>query len=373
MIARRNVLAGGVALSLASIGTPTIAFARAATDKRLLFVIQRGAADGLSLLAPVGDPQFTTLRGKFLPDYAEAKRLGSFFALHPALAEVGTLADAGQARFVHAVASSYRARSHFDGQNLLESGGLRAYERRDGWLNRLVGLLPDGEVRALALSQTVPLALQGPETTASYAPSALPEAQGDLLTRVTGLYAEDPQLLELWQEALLTREMAGDSGVRSIRNAEQAGRVAASLMKGANGARIMMVESDGWDTHASQRGQIARSIGNLDAMLGAFRKGLGGDWNDTLVIVATEFGRTAAINGTGGTDHGTASLAMVLGGRLGKSGVVGDWPGLSPNQLYEGRDLRPTTALERVIAGATAEHFGLEPKPTLASLFPGRS
>ncbi|MCB2088826.1 MAG: DUF1501 domain-containing protein, partial [Sphingomonadaceae bacterium] len=345
---------------------------RAATDKRLLFVMQRGAADGMALLAPVGDPHFMELRRLFAPDYAEAQRLGSFFALHPRLEQIGKLASSGDARFLHAAATINRERSHFDAQILLEGGGTRAYQRRDGWLNRLVGLLPDGEVRALALSPQVPLAMQGPERVTSYAPTAIPEADADLLDRVSDLYADDPQLLALWDEALKTREMAGETGLKNLRNAEQAGRLAASLMAGPEGARVMMVESNGWDSHANQRGQLGRTIGNLDAMIGAFHAGTGDQWRNTLVIVATEFGRTARANGTAGTDHGTASMAMFLGGNLPRAGMDADWPGLAPSQLHDGRDLKPTASLEQKIASAVADHFALDMRRTMAALFPGR-
>ncbi|MCP5397331.1 MAG: DUF1501 domain-containing protein [Sphingomonadaceae bacterium] len=373
MLDRRRLIASGAGFALASIAAPGIALGRAATDKRLLFVIQRGAADGMALLAPVGDPHFMALRHLFAPDYEARPRLSSFFALHPKLEMVGKLAASGDARFLHAAATAYRERSHFDAQNLLEGGGTRAYQRRDGWLNRLVGLLPDGEVRALALSPQVPLAMQGPERVTSYAPTAIPEADGDLLERVSDLYADDPQLLSLWSEALKTREMAGDTGLKNLRNAQQAGALAASLMAGPEGARVMMVESTGWDSHANQRGQLGRTVGNLDTMLGAFHARMGDDWRNTLVIVATEFGRTAQVNGTAGTDHGTASMAMFLGGNLPRAGVDTDWPGLAPAQLHEGRDLRPTASLEQKIASTVAGHFGLDGGRTMAALFPGRS
>lgn len=373
MIERRQLLAGAAALGTAGLIHPVIAHARADTDKRLLFVIQRGAMDGLALLAPVGDPHLASLREPLLAGYDTAPRIGSFFALHPAMGDVAALAKQGQALFVHAAASSYRDRSHFDGQNLLETGGLRAYQRRDGWLNRMVGLLPAGDTRALALSTTVPLALQGAQEVASYAPTSIPRADSELLDRVTMLYADDPQLSALWSEALETRDMAGDSHLRNLRSAQQAGSLAARLMQGAQGARVMMIESEGWDSHANQPGQLGRSFANLDAMLAAFRTGLGDDWRDTLVIVATEFGRTVRVNGTRGTDHGTASAAMLLGGNVRGGRVLADWPGLAPAQLYQDRDLKPTTALESAIAGAVAEHYTLDPARVLATLFPGRT
>lgn len=372
---RRSLLAGSL-LGAGSLALPRIAFAKGAGSRNLLFVLLRGAADGMAMLAPVGDPGFEALRGAALADYDGAPRLGSFFAVHPALAEVAKSAAAGEALFVHAAATSYRERSHFDGQNLLESGGTAPYAAKDGWLNRLAGLMNAGApvpLRALAIAAAVPLALRGSAPVSNYAPSALPEASEDLLARVSQLYAADAELGPLWASALETKAMAGDDSLRNQRDASAAGDLAASLMRGPQGARIGMIELGGWDTHANQRGAFARSARQLDALLAAYKAGMGAGWADTMVVVATEFGRTARLNGTGGTDHGTASAALVMGGAVRGGRVVADWPGLGERQLYEGRDLAPTIALESVLAGAVAEHLRLDPVRTMAQLFPGRS
>jgi len=372
---RRSLLAGSL-LGAGSLALPRLAFAQGTGRRNLLFVLLRGAADGMAMLAPVGDPGFAALRGATLADYENAPRLGSFFAVHPALAEIATSAAAGEALFVHAAATAYRERSHFDGQNLLESGGTAPYATKDGWLNRLAGLMNEGApapLRALAIAPAVPLALRGDAPVSNYAPSALPQASEDLLARVSLLYGADGELGPLWARALETRAMAADDGLKNLRDASAAGELAASLMRGDSGARIGMIELGGWDTHANQRGAFARSARQLDALLAAYRTGMGAAWADTLVVVATEFGRTARLNGTGGTDHGTASAALVMGGAVRGGRVIADWPGLADGQLYEGRDLAPTVALESVIAGAVAEHLRLDPKRAMARLFPGRS
>ncbi|WP_284124885.1 DUF1501 domain-containing protein [Parerythrobacter aestuarii] len=369
---RRSFAFGSLVLGGMVVAAPGSALAAAAGSKRLLFVLQRGAADGLATLAPTGDPDFARLRGPMLEDYEESLALGSFFRPHPAFANIGTMAAQNEVLFVHAVASAYRERSHFDAQNLLETGGLKAYARRDGWLNRLVGLLADDEPRALALSAAVPTALQGPQPVSSYAPSALPEASADLLQRIAMLYQGDEQLAPLLDEAVRTRAMAGEVDIRNLRNAEAAGQLAASLMSGPQGARIMMVESNGWDSHAGQQFQFPAAARRLDAMLGAFRERMGPEWQDTLVLVATEFGRTAALNGTRGTDHGTGAAMMVIGGGVRGGRVLSDWPGLREGDLYQSRDLMPTRSTESVLAGAIAEHFGLDSWRTMAELFPGR-
>ena len=366
MLDRRLLLQIGGA-GVAMLGLPKIAFAATArTDKRFLFIIQRGAADGLATLGPTGDPAYAGLRGDLAADLASGTKLDSMFTLHPALAETAKLYAARQALFVQAVASPYRDRSHFDGQNVLESGGAGAYRVKDGWLNRLLTELPGG--KAVALAPTVPLALRGAVPVASYAPSNLPEAGDDLLIRIGDLYAQDPQLGPLWTQAQAARMKAGELG--DAKGGAAAGQLAARLMGGADGARIAMIETNGWDTHNGQRGRLAAQLRGLDALVASLKAGLGADWSNTLVLVATEFGRAAKANGTGGTDHGTGAMAMLIGGAVNGGRVIADWPGLSQAALYEGRDLKPTIDLDALIASALSQHFGLDGARTAGLLFP---
>ncbi|MGK6321211.1 DUF1501 domain-containing protein [Sphingomonas sp. DT-204] len=369
LVTRRRFVSWGSAAALSALA-PRIAFAAAPTDRRFVFIIQRGAADGLGTLAPVGDPAFAPARGPLAEDFAMGAKLDGMFALHPSLAGVAGLYKGGEALFAHAVASPYRDRSHFDGQNVLETGGASAYAVKDGWLNRLLGVLPEPEKRGMAIAATVPMALRGKVDVASYAPSALPDASDDLIARVTTLYASDPQLHELWEQAVATRQITGDLAANNGQNAAATGALAARLIAPADGARVAMIETGGWDTHAGQRGRLAAQLKGLDAMIGALKAGMGPLWPDTMVLVATEFGRTVAVNGTGGTDHGTASAAMLFGGAVRGGRVIADWPGLAQANLYEGRDLKPTTSLDAFIAGAAAEHFGIEPAQMAKALFP---
>ncbi|HEU5482956.1 MAG TPA: DUF1501 domain-containing protein [Sphingomicrobium sp.] len=371
MIDRRLFLSGGsaaAALAL-STGIPTIALANAATDKRFVLILQRGAADGLSTVAPVGDPDYQSLRGR-LGEESAGTRLDSFFMLHPALPRLAGLYAAHEALFVHAIASPYRERSHFDGQNVLETGGKAAYDLGDGWLNRLLGLLPAAERNALALSATVPMALRGANPVASYAPSKLQDASDDLLSRVGLLYGSDPQLHALWESAMRTRSAAGEVSDDDARNAAATGELAAKLLSAPQGPRIALIGLGGWDTHASQRGRLAAALRGLDGMIAALKSGLGQTWTRTVVVVATEFGRTARPNGTGGTDHGTGSVAMLLGGAVDGGKVVADWPGLSQASLYEGRDLKPTADLYAFIGSVVARHYGLDNAIAMRTLFP---
>jgi len=367
MIARRQFLSASALGVGALFVAPGLALATVPTDRRFVFIIQRGAADGLDIVRPTGDPSFTGLRGDLVGDLSAGTRLDSMFTLHPALAQVGKMYGQGQALFVHAVASPYRDRSHFDGQNVLETGGAQPYAVRDGWLNRLVSMLPRSSDEAIAIAATVPTALRGSVQVASFAPSALPQAADDLMTRVTALYDADPQLHPVWSAALETKNLASNIG--ASQDPASLGRLTASFLTKPNGPRIAMLETLGWDTHNAQKNRLANQLKNLDAMLAAMRDGLGAAWANTTVLVATEFGRTVAVNGTGGTDHGTGSVAMLVGGAVKGGRVISDWPGLAPGKLYQARDLRPTSGLDALIAGAAAESLALDPEHAGRSLF----
>ncbi|MGF6903664.1 DUF1501 domain-containing protein [Paraburkholderia sp. GAS348] len=367
MLSRRRFLSIAAAGAGAILVSPQIAFASVATDRRFVFVIQRGAADGLNIVVPYAEPAYATLRGALAIDASSATRLDGTFALHPSLVQTAAMYANHQALFVHAVASPYRDRSHFDGQNVLETGGASPYQMKDGWLNRLVASMPTTRENAIAFAPTVPMALRGKAAVASYAPSGLPQAPDDLLMRVAQLYDQDVQLRPLWESAMTARGLAGDAGARQ--DPASLGKLAAGFLSRDDGPRIAMIETSGWDTHTAQNARLANQLKALDTMLAALRDGMGPLWNKTTVVVATEFGRTAAANGTGGTDHGTGSVAMVLGGSVVGGRVLADWPGLKPGDLYEARDLKPTLSLDALIAGAASESLGLDPQRTAATLF----
>jgi uncharacterized protein (DUF1501 family) len=370
MLDRRGFL--GAATLLAA---PQVLFAQAATERRFIFIIQRGAADGLNTVIPYAEPAYARLRGALAIDASTALKLDGTFALHPALPKLRELYAAGEASFLQAVASPYRDRSHFDAQNVLESGGIAPYQLKDGWMNRLLGLLPRTGKDAIAFSPAVPLALQGVSEVTTYAPSNLPEANEDLLMRVQQLYAQDRQLQPLWASALEARGMAGEKMGDGTKRQEASGlgRIAAGFLARADGPRIAMIETSGWDTHSGQDARLTRQLRGLDGLIGGLQEGMGAAWAHTVVLVATEFGRTVAANGTGGTDHGTGSAAMVIGGAVQGGRVLSDWPGLGPGDLYQGRDLKPTLALDTLIAALCAEAFKLDAVRTAQVLFPGSS
>jgi uncharacterized protein (DUF1501 family) len=367
MFNRRSFLANGV-IAAALIAAPRIAFAKAPGDKRFVFIIQRGAADGLHTVAPVGDPGLRFARASLVDDMGPAIKLDSMFALHPVMTNSATLYKGGEALFAHALATANRDRSHFDAQNILETGGTRAYQEHSGWMNRMLGLLPG--TRAMAVAQAVPMALRGDRPVASYAPTRLPGASADLMMRVAALYEGDAQLHPLWEQATQTQALVDDLAAGGGKGGQAAGELAARLLAPADGARVMMIETGGWDTHSAQKARLNGQLAGLDKLIGAMKTGLGAEWSNTVVLVATEFGRTVAVNGTGGTDHGTASAALLFGGGVRGGRVIADWPGLRQSDLRDGRDLKPTLALESFVAGAVAGQFALDPAVVVTTLYP---
>lgn len=367
----RRIFLGAASL----LAAPRIVFAQAATERRFVFIIQRGAADGLNTVIPYAEPAYANARGALAIDPGAALKLDGTFALHPALNKLHELYAGGEATFIQAVASPYRDRSHFDGQNVLETGGTSPYQLKDGWLNRLLSLLPRTGKEAIAFSPAIPLALQGAAPVTTYALSTLPEANEDLLIRVAQLYEPDSQLHPLWNSALEARGMAGHKtdGGKGRQDSTALGRMAAGFLSRADGPRIAMIETNGWDTHSGQNARLATQLRGIDGLISGLREGMGAEWAHTVVLVATEFGRTVAANGTGGTDHGTAAAAMMLGGAVQGGRIIADWPGLSTAHLLEGRDLKPTLALDSLIAATCAEAFKLDPERTINSLFPNAS
>lgn len=368
MLNRRHLLAAGAA-GAAALSFPAFAFGQAqATDKRLLVIILRGGLDGLSALPPVGDPTYASLRGQLAIPRGDALMLDSTFGLHKNLAKLHAMYRAGELLPLHACATAYRERSHFDGQNVLETGAAAPFVRAEGWLNRALGALPHSRPEmGMALSAQAPLILRGPTPVSTWSPSALPDVENDTMARLLALYqSSDQQLAGALQSAMASNSVAmeagaGDMNARGYRLAPLA-QIAARFLKDEHGPIAAVMDMTGWDTHANQgleQGPLARSLGSLDEGLDAFRTEMGPAWANTVVIVATEFGRTAAPNGAGGTDHGIGAAAFLAGGAVRGGRVLADWPGLAPSALYENRDLRPTTDLRAVFKGVLADHLGV--------------
>lgn len=390
MVNRRQLLQAAGLTAIAS-GIPGLSLARTSGERRFVLVILRGAADGLAVAPPYGDGNYRRVRGELaLPAPGDAGgplKLDGLFGLHPALAGVHDEYRNGRALIVHAVASPYRERSHFDGQDVLENGGASAGLVRDGWLNRSLQPLGGslGNEVAIAMAQTTPLVLRGDNSVMSWAPSQLPDADESTLRRLERLYADDAFFSTRLAQALEAQDIAAGESMdeRSMaRRGNDAQQVrtmmqaAARFLAAEDGPRIAVLESDGWDTHANQGttgGALANRLEALDGGITALRDGLGDTWSNTVVAVVTEFGRTAAVNGTRGTDHGTASAAVLVGGAVNGGRVIADWPGLRRSDLYEGRDLAPTTDLRSVFKGVLSEHLSLSDKLLDDIVFPGSS
>jgi len=389
MLTRRDILSTAAAGAFIS-AVPSIAFARAETDARLVLVILRGAADGLAIAAPYGDGNYAQVRGELaLPPPGSSDgllKLDGMFGLHPALSGVYDEYQQGRATIVHAIASPYRERSHFDGQDVLENGAAATGLLRDGWLNRALAPLGGtlGTETAIAMAQNTPLILRGDNSVTSWAPSQLPDADDSTLRRLESLYADDEFFATRLAQAIKSQDIAaGQGGMQDMRSRGNDAQQALTMMQAAakflttdDGPRIAVIEAGGWDTHANQgaaNGALANRLGGLDAGLTALRQGLGDTWSRTVVAVVTEFGRTVHVNGTRGTDHGTATAAMLLGGALDGGRVVTDWPGLRNSDLYEGRDLRATSDTRSLFKGLLAEHLELPSAFLERNVFPDSS
>ena len=395
---RRELLLGsGVLFAWAAV--PRLARAEG-RDPRFLTIVLRGALDGLAVVAPVGDPDWGKLRGDkalLLTGSTPALPLDDFFALNPAMPNLHRLYQAGQATIVHAVATPYRERSHFDGQDVLESGVPKPGAADTGWLNRtLAALEPGGQAdphprQAFAVGPITPLVVRGPAPVLSWVPPKLPPVGDDTTMRLLDLYSHtDPTFARVLEEriglAAIARADAMNSepgeerpaiqggGIAQLRSyfADAAGAAAKFLAEPA-GPRVGALAFDGWDTHVNEgidKGRLANLLGALDGALAAIETNMGEAWRETVVVLITEFGRTAHINGNDGTDHGTATVALLAGGALKGGRVIADWPGLKEADLYEKRDLKPTADLRAVLKGLLRDHLRADEQRLEAAVFP---
>lgn len=367
---RRDIfwLVGGAAIA----GVAPPSFAAGRDDRKFIFVVLRGGLDGLATLVPT-DPALETLRPTLHAIAADGPEIASAFRLHPALSGLHAMYQAGEATFIHAAATAYRERSHFDAQDQIET--LSAPGARIGWLNRLSS---ETATAGLGVGYALPLALKGPASTTNWAPAAFRPASADLLDRLMRLYATD---IEFQSTLMTARQMSmsdmdldpsrprGDAAA-----AEQSFRAIGKLMSEPDGPGIGMVSIDGWDTHANQVGALNNRLGLLDTDLLALKEEMGTAWNRTCVTICSEFGRTAGENGTRGTDHGTGGLLILAGGAVHGGRIAGDWPGLRDADLRDQRDLAPANAVEDVLAGILRDHLGANWRsviPSASSPFAG--
>jgi uncharacterized protein (DUF1501 family) len=388
MIKRRHFLEGIALYSAANI-IPRIAFASGNADQqgRFIFVLLRGALDGLTAVVPYADPDYQRLRttqSLAAPGQKDGVlKLTDLFGLHPTLKFFGESFASGELLVFHAVASPYRERSHFDGQDVLESGLIRPQASQSGWLNRALLALPTtGRVAlrkelGVTLGANIPLVMRGEAGITSWSPSRQADIDEDTVERIADLYANDALLSRRLAEALAADEVARSSVTnkdaqrksRYLETVAAAGR----FLRADNGPRVAFFDISGWDTHANQgaaQGILANRLSALDSSLRLLKTELGAAWRHTTIVLATEFGRTAALNGTRGTDHGTGGVAFILGGATRGGRVITDWPGLSAQALHERRDLRPTLDLRAVLKGVLAEQLQLPQAALGSSVFP---
>jgi uncharacterized protein (DUF1501 family) len=386
-LSRRAVLGGtGALFSWAFI--PRFAHATGGRDPRFVTIILRGALDGLTAVPPIGDSTYRSLRQSIAlaNDGAHpALKLDGFFALHPSMQNFERLYRANQAAIVHACATAYRDRSHFDGQDVLESGYPVPGHTDSGWLNRLMQTLPMGErvapratSKGLAVGANAPLVIRGKAPVLGWAPATLKQADGELPQRLMSLYDHtDPLFARLLTEGIATGKIASGMDVKARggpgdpNGMEQMATGAARLLAQPDGPRIAALAFDGWDTHAQELNRLSRLLGGLDNAFAAFERELGPAWKDTVVIAVTEFGRTAHVNGTEGTDHGTGTVVFLAGGAVRGGRVIADWPGLRPNQLRDGRDLAATADVRGVVKGVAVDLLGASPAALGRDVFPG--
>ena len=386
-LSRRGLLGSAVAGFCLWDAPLRCAFAALPGDRRLVVVILRGAVDGLAMVPPHGDKDYVETRGVLALSADGATPLhdlDGMFGLHPALANRKSLYDARELLVFQNICSPYRDRSHFDGQNVLETGAAKPHVISDGWLNRALAPMGLGDgAHAMAVAQTPPLLLTGPARATSWMPAVMPTPDAAFLAQVKLLYAKDTVLSRALDEAQALQNMAmvasddpsdKKMGARNYANLTPLFAGAGRLLAGSQGPRVAVLDVSGWDTHVNEGaadGALARRLAALDAALDALRTALGPAWAKTAVVMATEFGRTVRPNGNAGTDHGTGGASFLLGGAVAGGAVRAEWTGLTQAALQDGRDQPARTDLRSLFKGILAEHMGVPRSVLDAAVFPG--
>jgi uncharacterized protein (DUF1501 family) len=384
MTSRRNFLIGASAASLwGTLATPGIAVAATNTQKRFVLVVLRGGMDGLAAFPPIGDPNYQSLRGGLAQSANSATALDGTFSMHKSLEPLIKHYNNGHMAVIHAVAVPQRTRSHFDAQNVLENGANKAHLLQDGWLNRALSVIDAKEQRlGLSVGYSTPPVMRGTTPTASWAPARIPPSPTHLLDTLGSLYQGDPVLGQALNEGRRAQAMTGAvlgntkmkrGNMRSPGRFKSLAESAGRLLAADQGARIAVIEMGGWDTHANQgatTGRLARNLGLLANGLNELSLQLAPVWQDTVICVVTEFGRTVRMNGSRGTDHGTAGAAILLGGAVAGGRVSTRWPGLDPTALYGGRDLAATSDMRGLFKIVLRDHLNIPSRVLDRKVFP---
>ena len=350
---RRNFLKGSLG-TLYMMASPNMAFPDVKlSDKRLLVVLLRGGLDGLATIPPLGDKNLSKIRKDVLVQ--GANDLDGFFGIHQNLKFLESEYQSGNAAFVHATSFPYTGRSHFDGQNIMETGSEQAYAVTSGWVGRAMNA---AGFSSLAVSLPIPIILRGNEVNSNYFPTNFAKASKTHYEDVERMWQSDSQLNGILSD-VSSREMLLPGRGDTIELVS----FAAKEMHKPNGPRVGLLEIDGFDTHALQgneQGDHAELLEDLDNILKNFKRDMGPLYDDTAIVTVTEFGRTAFENGTQGTDHGWGSSMILAGGLVNGKQVVSDWPGLSKRNLFEDRDLKMTIDARDIYAEVVKTVFDLE-------------
>ncbi|MGR5133349.1 DUF1501 domain-containing protein [Vibrio alfacsensis] len=362
---RRQFLKSALAVGTACL-LPHVTFAQSTSPNIFVWITLRGAMDGLNVVVPYADKHYLSLRPSIGLATDKLNKLDDFYGLHPAMKNCFEWYQSKQVAMVHACATTYRERSHFDGQKVLENG-TNSPHHRDGWLNRLLQL--DVNLTGLAIDSGLPLIAQGDKAVSSWYPNNL-QTRDSQVELLEALFQSDERLARNFEEALKIDMMSDRNrpGKQFPVLASQAGM----FLSSKGGPNIAILELGGWDTHAGQgaeTGRLANQLRKLDTGLASLKKALGDKWSKTVVMAASEFGRTAAENGTKGTDHGTANVMLIAGGAVNGGQVLGAFPGLSQTKLYQGRDLAPVNDMRAVIKAMLQQHMGIQ-SSSLAAVFP---
>ena len=358
-VTRRELLKASAILTFAAL--PELSLAKDVSETRLLVILLRGGMDGLYAVPPIGDSQLAGLRRHINPQ--EFHKLDGFFALHPVFGNIKGIYDQGQALLVHATSLPYTGRSHFEGQDIMETGVMRPYASQSGWLGRA---LDAQGFQSITMTLPIPLILRGMATRDSVYPSWLSSMPSSVYSALAGLWAGDPELSAVGNQLIEQRDLLAlkpDHYVGDVNTIQTLARDAGARLKKGEGPRIAVLDHVGFDSHANEPSDATRRMKEVDEAIGEFRKAIGDDvWKHTLIVTVTEFGRTAAENGSFGTDHGWGTSIFVMGGKLKKSGIVADWPGLKNNALFEGRDLKATTDARSLYGSIVSSALEIDPE-----------
>lgn len=369
---RQFVKMAGSGLALLSFPiSSSLAFEKSATaanNPKIIWLMLRGALDSLHTIVPTFDPQLKHYRPTLSTSFKSALLpLDKGFALHPALSNMHQWYQEKSLLPIVAVSSGYQQRSHFDGQDFLESGKAEI-DHDSGWLARA---LDQRGKRALAISRSIPISLRSSNQVRTWYPSKLKSADTNIYAQLSKLYQSDTLLNESLERGLTVRDLL-DKKQSKKRQGKfiDLTKACANLLTNQNeNIDCAMLEFGGWDTHSNQSNRLERNLNELDQGLGELKEGLGKEWQNTVIIIGTEFGRTVKENGTGGTDHGTGSALFLAGGAVQGGRVLGDWPGLETSQLFEQRDLMPTSNSYSWISNVLANHWQI-PESALQHVFP---